>query len=163
MATKTLMRRLAMLSGLMLFCAPAVLAQVLPNPIPVQLPSLCCQIGNTYGTTGSPPSCFTIPLFGPSLTSCKQRGGTLANGPCNKDGACGGSAVCCAGVSVGEACSSAFGGPAVAQVESCAIATEAACDSLSAAGERATVSMPFTTCTKLSTVPGGECVGPPPK
>lgn len=169
MGHKNSMRRLAMLSGLLLVCSSAALAQELPFPVvPVQLPTLCCQFGTTYGTSGSPPSCENIPILfsGSALTmaTCKQKGGTVVSGSCNKDGACGGSAVCCAGVSVGEECTAGFAGtPATAQVESCAIATETACDGLSPAGEHATVSVPFATCTKTSTVPGGECVGPPPK
>ncbi len=160
------MRRMTLLLGFVLVCSSPVFAQQLPIqvPIPITLPSLCCQFGTTYGTTGSPPHCSNVPIIGPALTTCKAEGGTLTNGPCNADGACGGSAVCCEGVKIGETCSAGFaGGPGVAQPESCAVNTEAVCDGLSAAGEHATKSVTFATCTETSTVPGGVCEGPPPK
>ena len=156
------MRRITMLLAFLLVCSSPVFAQLVPPQIPVLIFSLSCQSGTTYGTSGSRPTCKSIALFGPALEDCKAPG-IVTSGPCNADGVCGGSAVCCAGAKIGETCSEPIGGGSgVAQVDSCAIATEAACDALSPAGERATVSVPFTTCTRTETVPGGECLGPPP-
>ncbi len=106
------MRRMTMLLGSILLWSSPVFAQSLPFPIPVVLPSLCCQTGTTYGTAGPHPKCTTVPLFGTGLETCKTLGGTLTYGPCNGNGVCGGSAVCCAGVKVGETCSEPIGGGA---------------------------------------------------
>jgi hypothetical protein len=128
----------------------------IPNPPHFPLPSVCCQFGSTYGTTGSPPTCFDIDPLGVLAKECADGGGTVTSGSCAKDGACGGSTVCCEGVSIGEGCTlSGF-----AQPDSCAATTEAACDALSPAGEQATKSVPFTTC--VSSGSGKGCQGPVP-
>lgn len=163
------MRKLTLAAAMLFFWSLTAYAQPVPNfplPIPIRFPELCCQFGTTYGS-GARGSCQNVPFFGPGRGSCIQSGGTLTSGPCNADGACGGSTVCCAGVSIGETCSVGIcingpcPGPGIAQVDSCAVATEAACDALSPAGEHATQSFPFTTCTKTDT--GSACEGPPPQ
>jgi hypothetical protein len=78
---------------------------------------------------------------GPELNACISSGGTIVSGSCHSDGACGGSPVCCEGVSVGESCTPTVDGGEIAQPDSCAATTEDDCDKLSAAGEHATDSV----------------------
>ena len=104
--------------------------------------------------SGTTPSCSPLSQTGADAETCIKSGGTLTTGVCNKDGACGGSTVCCEGVSINEGCAL----NPVAQPDGCAAATEGACDSLSPAGRPATQSVPFTTCVQTDN--GGMCLGP---
>src|SRR5208283_6216232 len=115
-----LMRRMAMLLVSILIWSSTVLAGPTQFPVP-----LCCQFGTTYNPAfgNSPPTCRAISAA-QLLQDCTKAGGTPTSGPCSQDGACGGSLVCCAGVSVGEACTA--GANPVAVVDGCAVATEAA-------------------------------------
>jgi len=91
------------------------------------LPPLCCQ------STTIKLGLVTLSCSGAAgdLNNCIKSGGTFAAGPCNADGACGGTTVCCK-----STC-----GPST-----CAIATEAACDAPDAAGAQVTESVPGTNC-----------------
>ena len=111
---------------------------------------LCCQFGTTYGTSGIAPSCKDIPFpdEAPMEASCIKAEGMLTFGPCNTDGACGGSPVCCEGV-VDLNCRR----PVRAKAE------ETACDAVGPAGGKTTTSVPFSVCVPSA---GGrsECLGP---
>jgi len=121
-----------------------------PNPI-VGEPGACCQIGTTYGPNATAVSCSNVGP-GPGLNLCAFLGGTLVSGSCHKDGACGGSTVCCAVVT--QACSG-FPTPSP-----CAAATEDACDALSAVGVQTTFSFPSMVCSSGNGAP--TCVSPNP-
>jgi hypothetical protein len=117
---------------------------------------LCCQFGTTYGTSGIAPSCKDIPFphEGPMEASCIKAEGMITVGPCNTDGACGGSPVCCEGFVLDEELD--------CRVSVCAKATETACDAVSPAGGHTTRSVPFSICVPKS---GGffpHCQGPTP-
>jgi hypothetical protein len=145
------MRRIAILSfaALLTWSSP-VLAQQFPFAFPVG--NSCCQTGTPYvheGTTGTAPSCSDItpgPTEGEQARQCLRAQGTLTWGKCT-DGVCGGSPVCCQGVSIGETCTAGSASP-----NSCAVAPAAICNANSPAGEHATESVPFATCSS------GTCV-----
>jgi hypothetical protein len=115
-------------------------------------PAVCCQHGITAGllalTDKEPVFCKDV-VPGPELEACTDSGGTIVAGSCHPDGACGGSTICCEGVSEGQSCSPTVEGGEIAQPESCAEATEDDCDALSAAGEHATDSVVPALCSSV--------------
>jgi hypothetical protein len=151
------MRKLIAVAALLVLWALPAYSQVLP--IPIRLPTLCCQNGVTYGGgADNSVSCHNVSIIGPGERECIQGGGTITTGPCNSNGACGGSTVCCQGCTIFGECTSFGTGPGTAPPSGCTAATERACDALSAAGTRATESVPGATCNTDS----GSCVTPTP-
>jgi hypothetical protein len=154
------MQRMTMLLAFVLIWPSPVFAGATDAITPGQL---CCQYGQTVPSVTVPPSWSTQPPTpitcsaisarrqptspGGGAEACINAGGQVTTGPCNSDGACGGSLVCCAGASVGESCPQN-----VATTNSCALATEAACDALSPAGAKATVSEPGQNCAPTSVI-----------
>ena len=142
------MRRLIIVAALLFLWTLPAHAQPYFHPFPFPIAQVCCQKGVTYGasTYAQLPSCSEIPIFG----TCT--GGTVVSGTCQADGACGGSTVCCAGVSIYQACTEGLCPPSgpctnfTAEPDSCAVTTESACDAKSAAGEVATQSYAGGTC-----------------
>lgn len=121
--------------------------------LPARAQTLCCQMGTTYGPDANPLTLSCYDVSPRVRNNCKATGGTITSGPCDPDNhMCAGSMTCCAGVSIGETCYAAgpLGPDTVAGPDSCAPATERRCDRLSAAGERATVSVPGTDCVDNS-------------
>lgn len=152
------MRRLILAAAILSLWPIPVYAQqqfvplLTPLPIhsPIPIPEKCCQKGTTYGATsyGDLPTCDEVPEF----EAC-PKGTTQVAGTCQMDGACSGATVCCEGVALGESCTAGFhlpGSPTPynAEPDSCAKATEAACDAKSAAGEITTKSVAGGTCKK---------------
>jgi hypothetical protein len=146
------MRKLIMAAAILLWTLPAY-AQLIPLPriSPIPILSVCCQKGDTYGASAFPdlPSCEEIPIFD------KCEGGKVVAGTCQADGACSGATVCCQGVSIGEVCSPGLTPPGgsptyTAQPDTCAPATESACDAKTAAGGQATRSVAGGTCINHS-------------
>jgi hypothetical protein len=127
--------------------------------IPIPIATFCCQFGESYGATtfSETPSCKQEIIL--DAAACTSAGGKVVAGTCNADGNCGGATTCCEGVSVGQSCTEGIGGSFSAVPNSCAPATESACDALSPAGERATESVPGGTCSE------GQCTVPeaPPR
>lgn len=145
------MRRMTMLLiWSLMWSSPMFAAQ----PATIFPRQLCCQYGQTLPSipltnTPLPITCSDINTGrqptspGGAARACINAGGQVTTGPCNTDGACGGSLVCCAGVSVGESCTQN-----VATQDSCALTTEAACDALSPAEAQASVSEPGQICVR---------------
>ena len=128
-----------------------------PFPIPIRFAALCCQYGKSYGATtpAEAPSCTETSIF--ELEECTSSGGRLVAGSCHSDeGVCGGSTICCEGVTIGAACATEnAGGHVIATPTTCAPATDDACNALSASGTQATVSVPGRTCSDGVCGPGG--------
>ncbi len=172
------MRRMTMLLVSILVWSSSAFAQPFPF-------SRCCQFGTTYVFNApfifSPPplpptpSCSDISLRTPpngkgGVEDCISSGGKITSGPCNPDGACGGSPVCCSGVTVNQLCTAQpcapdastcpSNPPWFAQVNTCAVATEAACDAPSPAGGQATVSVPYAWCATTACDPLPDVLEP---
>lgn len=155
------MRKLMLTVALLFVGSVTVYAQPFPPPFPppFPLPTFCCQHGETFGATSPSelPYCeeYNILEFG----ACTSAGGRVVSGTCHTDGNCGGATTCCEGVSMYESCFT-FLGSSTATPNSCAPATEDACDALSPAGEQATESVPGGTCTESPAAGTPACTVP---